>query len=64
MTPAILQLIIALAPEIPSLVKDIASLFKAHPAFTPEMLLTLVNEIHVANADTLALIAADKQAHP
>jgi len=64
MTPALLQLIIALAPEVPALVKDIASLFKAHPQLTPDMLAALITAIHCAKADTLAVIAADQAAHP
>jgi hypothetical protein len=64
MTPAIIQLIIALEPAAVSLIKDIASLFKAHPQLTPDMIMALVNTIHATNADTLATIAAWEAAHP
>ncbi len=64
MTPAILQLILTLEPLAVPVIKDIAALFKAHPALTPDMLLALVTAIHQTNADTLAAIAADEAAHP
>ncbi len=64
MTPAILQLILTLEPLAVPLIKDIASLFKAHPQLTPDMLMALVTAIHQTNADTLATIAADEAAHP
>ena len=64
MTPAIIQLIIALAPEVVPLIKDIAGLFKAHPQLTPDMIQSLVAAIHSTNADTLATIAAWEAAHP
>ncbi len=64
MIPAILQLILTLEPLAVPLIKDIASLFKAHPQLTPDMLMALVTAIHQANADTLAVIAADEAAHP
>lgn len=64
MTPAIIQLIIALEPALVPLIKDIAGLFKSHPQLTPEMILAMVNAIHATNADTLATIAAWEAAHP
>lgn len=60
MTPAIIQLILTLEPLAVPLIKDIASLFKAHPQLTPDMLMALVTAIHSVNADTLAIIAADQ----
>lgn len=64
MTPAILQLILTLEPLAVPLIKDIASLFKAHPQLTPEMLMALIQQVHATNADTLTIIAADEAAHP
>lgn len=64
MTPALIQLIVALAPEVIPLIKDIAGLFKAHPQLTPAMISDLVSAIHSTNADTLTTIAAWEAAHP
>ena len=64
MNPALISLIIQLEPLAVPLIKDIASLFKAHPALTPDMLMALVTAIHTTNEDTLATIAAYEAAHP
>ena len=64
MNPALIQLILTLEPLAVPLIKDIASLFKAHPQLTPEMLMALVTEIHSTNSETLAIIAADQAAPP
>ena len=64
MTPAIIQLIIALEPALVPLIKDLAGLFKSHPQLTPEMIMAMVTAIHSTNADTLATIAAWEAAHP
>jgi len=64
MTPQILQLILTLEPLALPLIKDIASLFKAHPALTPDMIVALVTAIHQTDAATLATIAADEASHP
>jgi hypothetical protein len=63
MTPAVIQLILALEPLAVPLIKDIASLFRAHPQLTPDQLMLIITAIHTADADTLATIAADQAAH-
>ncbi len=63
MTPATLQLILALEPLAMVLAKDVAALFKKHPQLTPEQILSIVTAIHETNADTLAIIEADQAAH-
>lgn len=64
MSPALLQLIIMGEPLAMTLAKDIAALFKKHPQLSPDDIALIVGAIHTANADTLAVIAADQAAHP
>lgn len=69
MNPATwLTIITTLEPLAVPLIKDLVALFRAHPNLTPEQLAAVVSElavsIHATNAETLALIMADQQAHP
>ena len=61
MNPALIALLIQ---EAPVLIEDIVSLFKKHPALTPETLTTLAQAVYATNADTRATVAADQAAHP
>jgi len=58
-----LTLAITLEPLVATVIKDLASLFKAHPELTAEQIQAIVNSVHSKNADTLALIEADQAAH-
>ena len=61
MNPALIALLIQ---ESPVLIADIVSLFKKHPALTPDALAALAQPVYAANADTRATVAADEAAHP
>lgn len=61
MNPVLVQLLIT---EAPVLIEDIVSLFKKHPALTPDALAALAVPVYAANADTRATVAADEAAHP
>lgn len=63
-----LSLITTLEPLAVPLINDISALVKKRPDLTPEQLTALISElaqaVHTINAETLALITADQQAHP
>jgi len=62
------SIVLALIPEVQSIVAAIAALRKQYPQLTPEQIQALVADV-TSQADTafdsvLAKIAADQRAHP
>ena len=64
MLAAITPFIPLIISEAPVLIADIVTLFKKHPALTPDTLALISAQIHSVNADTQSVIAADQAAHP
>ena len=58
--PVVISLLIQ---EAPVLVEDIVSLFKKHPALTPETLAAVAQVVYATNADTRTTVATDEAAH-
>lgn len=64
MNPALITLLLQLAPELIPLGKDLIGLFKSHPQLTPDQITAFISLVHGADDATRALILADQAANP
>lgn len=64
MSPALILLLVQLAPELIPLGKSLVSLFKAHPQLTLEQIAAFVSLVQQSDDTTRAFIIADQANHP